>query len=68
MGDQIVYEVDIVGYDEDKDVVVFYIDVFEEELCLLLVGILYDLLVGQKVFVIGNLVFIYILLVIFLFF
>uniref|UniRef100_A0A7I4DDH8 Protease Do-like 1, chloroplastic n=1 Tax=Physcomitrium patens TaxID=3218 RepID=A0A7I4DDH8_PHYPA len=54
MGDQTVYEADIVGYDEDKDVAVLHIDAPEEELRPLPVGTSYDLLVGQKVFAIGN--------------
>lgn len=60
MGDQTVYEADIVGYDEDKDVAVLHIDAPEEELRPLPVGTSYDLLVGQKVFAIGNPVLIYI--------
>lgn len=54
LGDQSVYEADVVGYDEDKDVAVLQIDAPKEELRPLPVGSSSDLLVGQKVFAIGN--------------
>jgi S1-C subfamily serine protease len=54
LGDQSVYEADVVGYDEDKDVAVLHIDCPEEKLRPLPVGSSSDLLVGQKVFAIGN--------------
>lgn len=54
LGDQSVYEADVVGYDEDKDVAVLHIDAPEDKLRPLPVGSSYDLLVGQKVYAIGN--------------
>lgn len=54
LGDQSVYEADVVGYDEDKDVAVLHIDAPEDKLRPLTVGSSSDLLVGQKVFAIGN--------------
>lgn len=54
LGDQSVYEADVVGYDEDKDVAVLHIDAPKEDLRPLPVGSSSDLLVGQKVFAIGN--------------
>lgn len=54
LGDQSVYEADVVGYDEDKDVAVLHIDAPPEKLRPLPVGASYDLLVGQKVYAIGN--------------
>lgn len=54
LGDQSVYEADVVGFDEDKDVAVLHIDAPEEKLRPLPVGSSSDLLVGQKVFAIGN--------------
>lgn len=54
LGDQSVYEADVVGYDEDKDVAVLHIDAPEDKLRPLPVGSSSDLLVGQKVFAIGN--------------
>jgi S1-C subfamily serine protease len=49
-----VYEADVVGFDEDKDVAVLHIDAPWEKLRPLTVGRSADLLVGQKVFAIGN--------------
>jgi S1-C subfamily serine protease len=49
-----VYEADVVGFDEDKDVAVLHIDAPWEKLRPLIVGRSADLLVGQKVFAIGN--------------
>jgi S1-C subfamily serine protease len=54
LGDQSVYEADVVGYDEDKDVAVLHISAPEDKLRPLPVGSSSDLLVGQKVFAIGN--------------
>ncbi|KAL3698922.1 hypothetical protein R1sor_016944 [Riccia sorocarpa] len=54
LADQSVYEADVVGYDEDKDVAVLHIDAPEEKLRPLPVGSSSDLLVGQKVYAIGN--------------
>lgn len=54
LGDQSVYEAKVVGFDEDKDVAVLKIDSPPEKLRPLPVGSSADLLVGQKVFAIGN--------------
>ncbi|KAH7301024.1 hypothetical protein KP509_23G008400 [Ceratopteris richardii] len=54
LGDQSVYEADVVGYDEDKDVAVLHIDAPEEKIRPIPVGTSSDLLVGQKVYAIGN--------------
>lgn len=54
LGDQSVYAADVVGYDEDKDVAVLHINAPPEKLRPLPVGSSSDLLVGQKVFAIGN--------------
>lgn len=67
LGDQSVYEADVVGYDEDKDVAVLHIDAPPEKLRPLPVGMSYDLLVGQKVFAIGNPVLKFFLFTIFAF-
>lgn len=48
------YEAQVVGYDEDKDVAVLHIDAEGKDLRPLAVGSSGDLLVGQKVFAIGN--------------
>ena len=48
------YEASVVGFDEDKDVAVLKIDAKPEKLRPLPVGSSSDLLVGQKVFAIGN--------------
>lgn len=54
LGDQSVYEAKVVGFDEDKDVAVLRIGAPPEKLRPLPVGSSGDLLVGQKVFAIGN--------------
>lgn len=54
LGDQSVYEADIVGYDEDKDVAVLHIDAPKDKVRPIPVGTSSDLLVGQKVYAIGN--------------
>jgi S1-C subfamily serine protease len=43
-----------VGFDQDKDVAVLKIDAPKEKLRPMPIGISADLLVGQKVFAIGN--------------
>jgi S1-C subfamily serine protease len=43
-----------VGFDQDKDVAVLRIDAPKDKLRPIPVGISADLLVGQKVFAIGN--------------
>ena len=42
------------GYDEDKDVAVLHIDASKDKLRPIPVGTSADLLVGQKVYAIGN--------------
>eukprot|EP00271_Cylindrocystis_brebissonii_P011602 TRINITY_DN29472_c0_g1_i1.p1 TRINITY_DN29472_c0_g1~~TRINITY_DN29472_c0_g1_i1.p1 ORF type:complete len:600 (-),score=92.39 TRINITY_DN29472_c0_g1_i1:580-2268(-) len=54
LGDQSVYEAKVVGLDEDKDVAVLHISAPPEKLRPLPVGSSSDLLVGQKVYAIGN--------------
>uniref|UniRef100_A0A0C9SAV7 TSA: Wollemia nobilis Ref_Wollemi_Transcript_1741_1702 transcribed RNA sequence n=1 Tax=Wollemia nobilis TaxID=56998 RepID=A0A0C9SAV7_9CONI len=54
LGDQSTYEAKVVGYDQDKDVAVLRIDAPKDKLRPIPVGISADLLVGQKVFAIGN--------------
>ncbi|KAJ6800812.1 protease Do-like 1, chloroplastic [Iris pallida] len=54
LADQSTYEAKIVGFDQDKDVAVLRIDAPKDKLRPIPVGISADLLVGQKVFAIGN--------------
>ncbi|KNA05601.1 hypothetical protein SOVF_188850 [Spinacia oleracea] len=54
LADQSTYEAKVVGYDQDKDVAVLSIDVTKEKLRPVPLGVSADLLVGQKVFAIGN--------------
>eukprot|EP00270_Netrium_digitus_P009637 TRINITY_DN2939_c0_g1_i1.p1 TRINITY_DN2939_c0_g1~~TRINITY_DN2939_c0_g1_i1.p1 ORF type:complete len:550 (+),score=101.32 TRINITY_DN2939_c0_g1_i1:63-1652(+) len=54
LGDQSVYEAVVVGFDQDKDVAVLYIDAPKLKLHPLPVGSSSNLMVGQKVFAIGN--------------
>ena len=54
LGDQAVYEARVIGFDEDKDVAVLKIEAPPEKLRPMPVGSSSDLLVGQKVFAIGN--------------
>ncbi|KAL9224954.1 hypothetical protein vseg_000929 [Gypsophila vaccaria] len=54
LADQSTYEAKIVGYDQDKDVAVLAIDAPKDKLRPIPVGVSADLLVGQKVFAIGN--------------
>uniref|UniRef100_A0A0D6R4P4 PDZ domain-containing protein n=1 Tax=Araucaria cunninghamii TaxID=56994 RepID=A0A0D6R4P4_ARACU len=54
LGDQSTYEAKVVGYDQDKDVAVLRIDAPKDKLRPIPVGISADLLVGQKVYAIGN--------------
>ncbi|XP_068637046.1 protease Do-like 1, chloroplastic [Aristolochia californica] len=53
-GDQSTYDAIIVGFDQDKDVAVLHVDAPKDKLKPIPVGISADLLVGQKVFAIGN--------------
>ncbi|XP_078429204.1 degP protease 1 [Wolffia australiana] len=54
LADQSTYEASIVGYDQDKDVAVLRIDAPSDKLRPIPIGMSADLLVGQKVFAIGN--------------
>jgi S1-C subfamily serine protease len=54
LADQSVYEAQVVGYDQDKDVAVLRIKAPKDKLRPIPVGVSADLLVGQKVFAIGN--------------
>ncbi|XP_074573587.1 protease Do-like 1, chloroplastic [Curcuma longa] len=54
LADQATYEAQVVGFDQDKDVAVLRIDAPKEKLRPIPIGISSDLLVGQKVYAIGN--------------
>lgn len=54
LADQSTYEAKVVGFDQDKDVAVLRIDASKEKLRPVPVGVSADLLVGQKVYAIGN--------------
>ncbi|XP_078151319.1 degP protease 1 [Carex rostrata] len=54
LADQSTFEARVVGFDQDKDVAVLRIDAPKDKLRPLPIGISADLLVGQKVFAIGN--------------
>lgn len=54
LADQTTYDAKIVGSDRDKDVAVLRIDAPKDKLRPIPVGVSSDLLVGQKVFAIGN--------------
>lgn len=54
LGDQSTYEAEVVGFDRDKDVAVLHIDAPKGRLRPIPVGSSGDLLVGQKVYAIGN--------------
>uniref|UniRef100_A0A0E0HIM5 PDZ domain-containing protein n=1 Tax=Oryza nivara TaxID=4536 RepID=A0A0E0HIM5_ORYNI len=54
LADQTVYEAQVVGFDQDKDVAVLRIKAPTDKLRPIPVGVSADLLVGQKVFAIGN--------------
>ncbi|KAJ1264149.1 hypothetical protein BS78_09G240700 [Paspalum vaginatum] len=54
LADQSVYEAQVVGFDQDKDVAVLSIKAPKDKLRPIPVGVSADLLVGQKVFAIGN--------------
>lgn len=54
LSDQSVYAAKIVGFDQDKDVAVLHIDAPPESLRPLSVGSSSDLMVGQRVYAIGN--------------
>ncbi|KAG6602439.1 protease Do-like 1, chloroplastic [Cucurbita moschata] len=54
LADQTTFDAKVVGFDQDKDVAVLRIDAPKDKLRPIPVGISADLLVGQKVFAIGN--------------
>lgn len=54
LADQTTYDAKIVGYDQDKDVAVLRVNAPRNKLRPLPVGVSADLLVGQKVYAIGN--------------
>ncbi|VFQ91898.1 unnamed protein product [Cuscuta campestris] len=54
LSDQSTYDAKVVGFDQDKDVAVLRIDAPEEKLRPIPIGVSADLLVGQKVYAIGN--------------
>lgn len=54
LSDQSVYDARVVGFDQDKDVAVLRVDAPKDKLRPIPVGVSADLLVGQKVFAIGN--------------
>jgi hypothetical protein len=54
LADQTTYDAKVVGFDQDKDVAVLRVDAPKDKLRPVPVGVSADLLVGQKVFAIGN--------------
>jgi hypothetical protein len=56
LADQSVYEGQVVGFDQDKDVAVLRIKAPKDKLRPMPVGVSADLLVGQKVYAIGNII------------
>ncbi|XP_043723712.1 protease Do-like 1, chloroplastic [Telopea speciosissima] len=54
LADQTTYEAKVVGFDQDKDVAVLRVDAPKDKLRPIPVGVSADLLVGQKVYAIGN--------------
>ncbi|KAF7819583.1 protease Do-like 1, chloroplastic [Senna tora] len=54
LADQTTYDAKIVGFDQDKDVAVLRVDAPKDKLRPIPIGISADLLVGQKVYAIGN--------------
>lgn len=54
LADQSTYDARVVGFDQDKDVAVLRVEAPKDKLRPIPVGISADLLVGQKVFAIGN--------------
>ena len=54
LADQSTYDAKVVGFDQDKDVAVLRVDAPKDKLRPLPIGISADLLVGQKVYAIGN--------------
>ncbi|XP_058778671.1 protease Do-like 1, chloroplastic [Vicia villosa] len=54
LADQSTYDAKVVGFDQDKDVAVLSVDAPKDKLRPIPVGVSADLLVGQKVYAIGN--------------
>ncbi|XP_057983950.1 protease Do-like 1, chloroplastic [Malania oleifera] len=54
LADQTTYDAKVVGFDQDKDVAVLRVDAPKDKLRPIPIGISADLLVGQKVYAIGN--------------
>ena len=54
LADQTTYDAKVVGFDQDKDVAVLCFDAPKNKLRPIPIGISADLLVGQKVYAIGN--------------
>ncbi|GLT33260.1 hypothetical protein SLA2020_078640 [Shorea laevis] len=54
LADQSTYDARIVGFDQDKDVAVLRVEAPKDKLRPIPIGISADLLVGQKVYAIGN--------------
>ncbi|XP_073118487.1 protease Do-like 1, chloroplastic [Henckelia pumila] len=54
LADQSVYDAKVIGFDPDKDVAVLHIDAPKDKLRPMPIGVSADLLVGQKVYAIGN--------------
>ncbi|KAM7279447.1 hypothetical protein ACFE04_006581 [Oxalis oulophora] len=54
LADQTTYDANIVGFDQDKDVAVLRVDAPKDKLRPIPIGVSSDLLVGQKVYAIGN--------------
>ncbi|KAL3813794.1 hypothetical protein ACJIZ3_015062 [Penstemon smallii] len=54
LADQSTYDAKVVGFDQDKDVAVLRIDAPKDKLRPIPIGVSADLLVGQKVYAIGN--------------
>ncbi|KAM7509128.1 hypothetical protein LguiA_019581 [Lonicera macranthoides] len=54
LADQSTYDAKVVGFDQDKDVAVLRVDAPKDKLRPIPIGVSADLLVGQKVFAIGN--------------
>ncbi|KAI4348162.1 hypothetical protein L6164_008918 [Bauhinia variegata] len=54
LADQTTYDAQVVGFDQDKDVAVLRVNAPKDKLRPLPIGVSADLLVGQKVYAIGN--------------
>ncbi|PQQ15776.1 protease Do-like 1 chloroplastic isoform X1 [Prunus yedoensis var. nudiflora] len=54
LADQSTFDAKVVGFDQDKDVAVLHVDAPKDKLRPIPIGVSADLLVGQKVFAIGN--------------